>query len=318
MQEQQFNLIVKNLSNEATEEEKLLFEREMQNNLKFRTDFNDIQTLWNSLNYAAKSFEKERILKLINLKISQNKKQKHNRLLYTSLKYAAVFIGLLVISVTIYRDLNNVETIANNTGKVEKIVLPDQTTVTLNQNAKIEYENSTIKGFNRKVKLTGEAFFEVSKKQNQKFIVKTDHYDITVLGTKFNVRTYQNSNSVVLTEGKVLLNNFKIQNKQIVMKPGEIVKFNPADNRFIQEKINPVIYTSWINKRLEFDNLSLNDLAKLLKVRYHKTLIIENEDAENKHISGSAPADDVHLIVKALQSILKTGITEKNDTIIIN
>ncbi len=318
MQEKDYNLISKYLSGETSAEDRIYLEEKMKKDRKYKENFEDIKTLWNSLNYFEKSFDKERILKLIKFKISQSKKQKKNNLIYTSLKYAAVFIGLLVISVTIYRDLNNVKTIANNTGKIEKIVLPDQTTVTLNQNAKIEYENSTIKGFNRKVKLTGEAYFEVSKKELEKFIVETDNYDITVLGTKFNVRTYQNSNSVVLCEGKVFLNNFKILNNQIVMKPGEIVKFNPVDNKFVKEKINPEIYTSWINKRMEFDDLSLNDLAKLLKVRYNKILIINNEYVQNKHISGSAPSDDVHLIVKALQSILKTGITEKNDTIIIN
>ncbi len=102
------------------------------------------------------------------------------------------------------------------------------------------------------------------------------------------------------------------------MTPGEIVRYSNKNKTFIKENVNPEIYISWIKKRLEFDNLSINDLAKLLKVRYNKTLIINNEDAQNKHISGSAPSDDVHLIVKALQSIFKTKITEKNDTIIIN
>ncbi len=318
MKEQKGTIITKYLSGEASKEEKEYLFSEINKNKKFKQEFEEFKQIWNSLEKKDADFNKDRIEKLIAHKIYIHKKQRKNKILYATLKYAAVFIGLLVISVTIFNDLNRTETIANNTNSIKKIVLPDNTIVTLNKNAEIEYENSSIKGFNRKVKLNGEAFFEVTKKENQKFVVKTGAYNITVLGTKFNVRTYKNENSVVLSEGKILLNNFKKTDNRIVMKPGEIVRFNPETNSYILKKINPEIYTSWMKHRLEFDNFSLLELGELLKVRYNKTLIINNENARDKCISGSAPADDVHLIVKALQSIFKSEITEKNDTIIIN
>ena len=318
MQEKDFNLITKYLSEETSSEEKKLIDEKLLSDKHYKKNFDEIKNLWDSLSMSNQSFDKERILKLIKFKISQHKKQKKNRVLYASLKYAAVFIGLLVISISVYKDLNDIKIIVNNSNTIEKVVLPDNTTVILNKNAEIEYQNSTIKGFKRTVKLTGEAFFKVTKKDNRKFVVKTNEYDITVLGTEFNVRTYKNDNSVVLRKGKVLLNNFKIIDNEIVMKPGEIVKYSLENNTFIQEKINPKIYTSWMKKRLEFDNFSLTELAELIKLRYNKTLIINNEDTRNKNISGSAPSDDVHLIVKAMQSIFNTEILEKNDTIIIN
>jgi len=318
MKKQDWELIVKYLSGETSQEENNRMSDRMKMDKNFKKDVDEAEILFQSLQKPEQKFDKERILKLINFKITLSKKQKKTKILYTSIKYAAIFIGLIIITVSIYRDLHSVKSVANNIGEPEIIILPDNTIVTLNKGAVLSYENSTIKGFNRKVSLKGEAFFEVSKNENKRFVVQTNCFDVNVLGTKFNVRNSMNDNSVVLSEGKVLLNKLKGMNKDIVLKPGEIVEYIPEKNKYLQREINSEIYTTWMKKRLEFDKFSINDFAILLKVRYGKTLIIKNENAMKKRISGSAPSDDVHLIVKALRSILKTEVTEKNDTIIIN
>lgn len=318
MKKQDWELIVKYLSGETSQEENNRMSDRMQMDKNFKKDLDEAEILFESIQKPEQKFDKERILKLINLKITLSKKQKKTKILYTSIKYAAIFIGLIIITVSIYRDLHSVKSVANNIGEPEIIILPDNTIVTLNKGAVLSYENSTIKGFNRKVSLKGEAFFEVSKNENKRFVVQTNCFDVNVLGTKFNVRNSMNDNSVVLSEGKVLLNKLKGMNKDIVLKPGEIVEYISEKNKYLQREINSEIYTTWMKNRLEFDKFSINDFAILLKVRYGKTLIIKNENAMKKRISGSAPSDDVHLIVKALRSILKTEVTEKNDTIIIN
>ncbi len=318
MQQKFENILTKYLSKEASsEEESFLFE-EIKTNKKLKAEFEETKKLWESFNREQKEFDKKRIQKLIALKIALSKKQKRNKFALLSFKYAAIFIGLLFISTAVYTDLTSVKSIVNNTSRIKKITLPDNSVVTLNKGAEIKYGNSVLAGFNREVKLTGEAFFEVTKKEHKKFVVKTSDYNITVLGTKFNVRSRQKNNFVVLCEGKIVLDKFKKFDNQIVMKPGQIVKFSPENNSFIQSNVNPEIYTSWMKNRLEFDNFSINDLAELLKIRYRKTLIVNNKVVFGTHISGSAPSDDVNLIIKALKSILKTEIIQKNDTVIIN
>lgn len=318
MLEKDQELIAKYLFGETSEKENNSFLKRMNNENSFKKAFIESEKILKSLQIPDNVFDKERILRLISRKIALNKKEKQNRIIYASIKYAAIFIGLLIISVSVYRDLNSIKKITNNTGKFEKIILPDKTIVTLNKNTTITYKNSTITGFNRKVKLFGEAFFDVNKKEHQRFIVETNSYNINVLGTKFNVRTFDKDNFVVLTEGKILLDNFKSIDNQIVMKPGQIVKFSKQNNTFVLKNINPQVYTSWLSKRIEFDNFSFYELSELFNIRYGKTLIINNSEVMNTYLSGSAPSDDVHLIVKAIKSILKTEVIEKNDTIIIN
>ncbi len=317
MQEHHWNLIAKKLSGELSEKETEMFDKKMSKDKEFKEEYEQAEFVWNSAENN-EDYDYNRIQKRIVQKINYNQKRKINKIVYTSFKYAAIFIGILIMSLSVFKDLNKTETVVNNTGKILKVTLPDNTVVALNKGSFIKYESSTIKKFNREVFVSGEAFFEVKKNNNQKFTVKTTAYNITVLGTKFNVRTYKNENSVVLTEGKVMLSGFKTNTGKIIMKPGEIVKYNAKDNTFIKNKINTEIYTSWMEKRLKFDNFSLYELAELLKIRYNKVLIIQDKDAAEKRISGSAPSDDVQLIIKALHTIFKAEITQKNDTIIIN
>ena len=318
MQEKYLNLITKHLSKEASSEENILLLEEIEKNEQFKETFEEIKTLWDSLNNSKKEFDKERILKLIAFKIAQNKKQKRNKVLYASYKYAAVFIGLVIMTTFIFKDLRNVEVIVNNTGKVQEIKLPDNSIVSLNKDAKIEYNNSSIKGFDREINIEGEAFFEITKSEDKDFTVHTPDFDIYVLGTKFNVRTYNQNQSVVLTEGIIRLNNFQDSETDITMKPGEIVRYNKESEDFIYHNINTKIYTSWLSNKLEFDSFTLNELAELIKLRYNKELVIKDNGIAEKRISGSAPSDDLNLIIQALETILNTKIIQEQNLLIIN
>lgn len=318
MQEKHQNIITKILSKEATQEEKSLLFEEMKTNKELKAEFDKTSKLWNSLTLEQKKFDKERIQKLIALKIRINKKQKQNKFITTTLKYAAILIVFFSIAIIVNNDLKSTKVIVNNSNTIKKISLPDNSVISLNKNAKLEYNNSILKYFNRNVSIKGEAFFEIAKQNGKKFTVHTSDFDINVLGTKFNVRTYNKNQSVVLTEGKVLLNSFKNKDAEIIMSPGEILEYNTKNSDFILHDINTKIYTSWLNHKLEFDNFSLNELAQLIKLRYNKDLIITNNKIAEKRISGSAPSDDINLITKALETILKINIQQNGNQLLIN
>ena len=87
-----------------------------------------------------------------------------------------------------------------------KIVLPDSSTVWLNANARLVYPRS-FEDVNRKVSISGEAFFQVRKDKNHPFIVDIGKLQVEVLGTSFNVMTdtYNDEIRISLLEGKVAL-----------------------------------------------------------------------------------------------------------------
>ena len=318
MKEQHINLIVKYLSKETSEQENKLFLAQNKKNSEFNDTYKDILEIWNISKTEEFQFDKKRILKLIQEKTSIRKEKAIKFPVYSILKYAAIFLTLIVLSIFIVNDLKNIKTIVNNTNQIQKIELPDNSIITLNTNAEIKYNNSLLKSFSREISLEGEAFFEITKAENKKFIVRTTDFDITVYGTNFNVMSKQKNSSVVLTKGKILVNNFKNQDSKYILKPGDIVKYNSKEKIFEHKNVNTKIYTSWLDDKLLFDNFSLKELSELLKIRYGKELVFINKQIANKKISGSAPSDDINLIIKALETILKTNITQKNNQLIIN
>ena len=318
MQEKYHNIITKHLSNEANEEELQFLFEEMKTNKELKAEFDKTSELWNSFSNEQKEFDKKSMQKLIALKISINEKQKKNRFISASLKYAAIFIGIIAITTFVFNDFKSTKVIVNNTEKIQEVKLPDNSIISLNMDAKLKYNNSTIKTFNREVTIEGEAFFDIAKSEGKKFTVHTSDFDINVLGTKFNVRTYNENQSVVLIEGKVMLNSFENQNAKITMLPGEILQYSAENSSFVLHEVNTKIYTSWLSSKLEFDNFTLNELAELIKLRYNKELIISNNEIAKKRISGSAPSDDINLIIKALETILKIEIQHKENQLLIN
>ena len=101
-------------------------------------------------------------------------------------------------------------------GRQYQIALPDGTTVILNSGSKLKFPNRM--DTNRKVYLEGEAYFDVKKNGNT-FMVGTSAGTIVVMGTTFNVRSYDaNHAGVALYTGKI---SFRSGDKTYLLRPGE-------------------------------------------------------------------------------------------------
>ncbi len=318
MREEYWNLIAKHQANETTTEEDLLIDVLTKSDDEFRSALNDSKEIWNQLEEPKLNFDKERIQKLINSQISNPKIDNKYSIIRRSLKYAAIFIGFLIGAVFVYNDLNSTTTVCFNDIDNGTLVLPDGSKVTFNKNAEITYSNSLLKGFDRRVTLNGEAYFEIQKAHGANFIVSTDNYNIEVLGTKFNVREAKKGTSVTLVEGSIKLNSFENKSlKETFLVPGERAYYSNINHDLILMKVNTKIYTSWMFKRLEFNNFSISDLVDVFDLNYNKKLIILDKTIANTKIGGSAPSKDINLIMKGLSKVLKREITQSNDTIII-
>lgn len=106
-------------------------------------------------------------------------------------------------------------------GGTYQFTLDDGTKVWLNADSRLEFA-SAFTGAERKVKLAGEAFFEVAKDASHPFIVESNGQEVKVLGTQFNINTYTDepATKTTLLEGSVLV---KLTNsaKTVLLKPGE-------------------------------------------------------------------------------------------------
>jgi transmembrane sensor len=106
-------------------------------------------------------------------------------------------------------------------GESYRLQLPDHSEVWLNASSSIRFPASFAGLKDRRVELKGEAYFEIAKDRKHPFIVKTDQQEVQVLGTHFNINSYQDKQqtSTTLLEGSLRITNR--HKKEQLIKPGE-------------------------------------------------------------------------------------------------
>lgn len=152
-------------------------------------------------------------------------------------------------------------------GRQFNLVLPDGTKVWLNAASSIRYPTAFI-GKDRKVTMTGEAYFEVKPSKEKPFIVEIQNQSfIEVLGTNFNINAYTNEENIrtTLLEGSIKLNHSTILN------PGQqAVESKQAGSQLeIVSNINPDKIMAWKKGLFNFDGLSLPGVMRQLERWYN-------------------------------------------------
>jgi hypothetical protein len=165
-------------------------------------------------------------------------------------------------------------------GRFYNLVLSDGSKVTLNSATKIEFP-FVFTGNTREISITGEAYLDVAKGSNKPFLVHLPTSTIEVLGTTFNVNTYDEQEKVSLITGKV---RFETVDDKITLAPGNEISCvkgkSLAVTPFNQEEV-----LSWINGIYIFHNNTLEDVAKVVDRWYGVKLVLSNQ-VRRKHFYG--------------------------------
>ncbi len=169
------------------------------------------------------------------------------------------------------------------------IQLEDNTKVWLNADSKLKYPVKFIEGQPRKVEvLYGEAYFEVSpstEHNGDKFQVLSKEQTIEVLGTKFNLKAYNNENTIetVLVEGKVAVT---INNKINTIIPDEQIIYHLDSKTIDINTVDALDHITWKLGFYRFDNKSFGEVSKVLERWYNVEFIFENKNLEQLKIKG--------------------------------
>lgn len=157
-------------------------------------------------------------------------------------------------------------TLATPIGGQYRITLPDGTEAWLNSASSIRYPTS-FSGRERRVEITGEAYFEVKDDARAPFIVTTRGIAINVLGTHFNVMAYAEEGAVntTLVEGKVRVSSAK---GSIILQPGQKAIAGNAEPGIVVRTADTDKETAWINGFFQFDQTDLPTLMRQLKRWY--------------------------------------------------
>jgi ferric-dicitrate binding protein FerR (iron transport regulator) len=234
-----------------------------------------------------------------------------------------------------------VSEISTRHGSRSKVTLPDGTTVFLNVGSRITYDYGMADS--RQVMLEGEAFFDVQKDEQRPFIIHTRKMDITVLGTTFNVRSYEDDKTVEtsLIQGKVEVTIKGDIPKKIILSPNQkIVLLNekaprqsiqapaPAtgqpekeEYRLEEVTVNPqdslIAETAWKENCLVFNNERFEDIAVKMERWYDVKVIFEGKQVKDYRFTGTFINETVNQTLEALQFTSPFHYTIDKKTIII-
>jgi ferric-dicitrate binding protein FerR (iron transport regulator) len=234
----------------------------------------------------------------------------------------AVVIALIIFSgiymVEKYKSSGNppytIETVKNG-----------KSIVTLNDGSKIWLNRGTLlvcdKDFgrkNRKVELTGEAYFEVAKDVHNPFVVQTEGLDVEVLGTRFNVNTVSETRIIVVTlaEGKVKVIS---ECQQLILRQGQQLLLDRENNKLSVSEVNSELFTSWKDDEIIFEQETLEEILKMMQCNFHIKIRLENKQIAERKITGRFPLDEQpDRMLKILQKQVPFNYHSGNDTIFIH
>jgi len=250
-------------------------------------------------------------------------KSNGNRGWYVS---AAIMLVLITTSLllTLYLDMNQEAAeseqllFQTTSDEFRKITLKDGTVIQLNINSTIRVPGN-YGDENRKVWLTGEAYFDVADKK-QSFIVQTEQTVIEDLGTAFNVRALEDGNDVniAVTEGEVMFWNKQYQDQQKThLTEGQFASYDITNNSIRLSQVNVENYLVWFRGRLKFNNTSLSDVSKQLEEIYDIQISFEDQNLKTKRLTADFSCTSA---TKALDAItitlgLEYTMTDKQVTI---
>ncbi len=202
-------------------------------------------------------------------------------------------------------------------GGKSKVILSDSTVVWLNAGSILKYSDH-FDASNRKVQLSGEGYFEVTKQRGDKlFVVETNGYDVVVRGTKFNVSAYPDDSFITTTliEGVIDLD---YQNKLIRMLPGESTKLDLSQHTIQTLQVDAAQSNAWVEDRIEFDGITLEEMIKKLSRQYDVNIHLSSQKAKaTKFRISLRNKETISEVLQALQEVVPITIERKDKDIYI-
>jgi len=165
-----------------------------------------------------------------------------------------------------------------------RVVLPDGTNVWLNAASSISYP-TVFTGDDRRVSITGEAYFEVTHNAAKPFKVVSDGQTIEVLGTHFNINSYVDEPAIktTLLQGKVKVYN-KESKDAIVLTPGQEASNNKS--AIIVTNANADAAVAWKNNLFQFTGSDIKTLMRQFARWYDVDVIYEGKISEHDEFTG--------------------------------
>lgn len=200
------------------------------------------------------------------------------------------------------------------TAETRNITLPDGTQVMINSQSTLLYPQQ-FTGDTRCVYLVGEADFKVKRDEKHPFIVKTSDFQVTALGTEFNVTAYPNEEEVTATliSGSVLV-EYNNQQEQKILEPNEQLAYNKStcSGNVLRPDMQDV--TAWQRGEIVFRSMTMEEIFTRLERKYPYTFVYSfrslKKDRFNLSFDPNASIEEIMDIIARVTGTIDYKIVE--------
>ncbi|MHA4740375.1 FecR family protein [Dyadobacter sp. MSC1_007] len=219
------------------------------------------------------------------------------------------------------RDTINYISYKTSYGEVKTFQLSDGSKVKLNGNSVLRLSRWNFGETKREVFLKGDASFDVEHlKNHQKFVVNTpENFAVEVLGTEFTMSARKFGSKVVLTNGKVKLHYVEATSeKELIMKPGDVVKLKKDRPMEKTRTEAPETYSEWENKRFVFDETTLEEMGYQLQETYGLQVTFSSQTIANRQLMGSFKGRTIDEFLQSIAEVLDLSVSRENNKVLFS
>ena len=234
-------------------------------------------------------------------------------------KYAATVLILFGLGIGLYiyhqksdRLPNTLTVETPSTLSNKKVFLPDGSLAFLNANSSLNYPE-TFSGNKRSVDIRGEVYFDVKHDPKHPFVIQGEHFQVEVLGSRFNVRANlpEDKVEVYVRSGKVKLHRKNQTDQFIVVEKG--YKGIISNNTLKKEKNEDLNYLSWTTGKLIFNDQPLENVLKTVMRAYPVDIRIMDPEIQQYHITTSFSNEPVDTVLHVIATTFNLNM-KKMDT----
>lgn len=323
--------IAKYLANEMNENERANFEIDAALDRDSIVLINEMKKDWKMLDSYKnnKKVDTNRAWDKLNARFEQdsliptdqgNNNRKNNARMYMSI--AAAFVGIIAIAASLVWGLKDntsakmVSVLNGVSGNTVVQTLNDGSIIYLNNKTSFSYPE-VFASNERKVNLRGEAFFDITRNPQKPFIIETNDAIVEVLGTAFNIKSYEkNRFELIVERGKVRVTLKNHPEVSQVVVAGE--QMNLSDNHLIKSKWVDDGSLSWRISRMQFKDETLHNIAKVINANYGSNITIPDAETSNRKLTVTFDNNSLNDILELICLSMDLKKTQVGDKIVIS
>lgn len=197
------------------------------------------------------------------------------------------------------------------------VILSDGTMVWLNAASSLKFPVA-FHGNQRKIYLSGEAYFDVSAHPQHPFIVSTEKGDVAVYGTQFNVKQYPEEKEIEVTLVKGAVSFMLPKGNAVPLQPGNRLVFDGLETSPRIAPVNVKNYVSWKDNLFCFDEESLDNIMRILSRWYDVNIVFRSVSLKELKFTGYLNKyNDIRSFLRLFEASVPVVFDIQDDTIVV-